>query len=95
MKEIDSITRRKFIGSSALAGAAASFPYVARGENLQSKKYHSDSAIPTPPSRPDSLAKTVFLNTTAIPTKRSQHQSSTSSKENRRKRINSVSNIPT
>ena len=36
MKEIDSITRRKFIGSSALAGAAASFPYVARGENLQS-----------------------------------------------------------
>ena len=36
MKEIDSITRRKFIGSSALAGAAASFPYAARGENLQS-----------------------------------------------------------
>ena len=36
MKQIDSISRRKFIGSSALAGAAATFPYVAKGENLQS-----------------------------------------------------------
>lgn len=36
MKQIDSISRRKFIGSSALAGAAVTFPYVAKGENLQS-----------------------------------------------------------
>ena len=36
MKEIEQVSRRKFIGSSALAGVAASFPYVAKGENLQS-----------------------------------------------------------
>ena len=36
MKDTDSVSRRKFIISSALASAAASFPYVARGEALQS-----------------------------------------------------------
>ena len=36
MNEKDIVTRRKFIGTSALAGAAASFPYVARGEDLKS-----------------------------------------------------------
>ncbi|MFL2914360.1 MAG: Gfo/Idh/MocA family protein [Opitutales bacterium] len=36
MKETDSVSRRKFISSTALASAAASFPYVARGEALQS-----------------------------------------------------------
>ena len=36
MKETESVSRRKFIGTSAIAGAAASFPYVARGEALQS-----------------------------------------------------------
>ena len=35
MKEPEQVSRRKFIGSSALAGVAASFPYVAKGE-LQS-----------------------------------------------------------
>ena len=36
MNESEIVTRRKFIGTSALAGAAASFPYVARGEDLKS-----------------------------------------------------------
>jgi nitrous oxide reductase len=36
MKETESVSRRKFIGTSAIAGAAASFPYVAKGEALQS-----------------------------------------------------------
>ncbi len=36
MKEPEQLSRRKFIGSSALAGVAASFPYVAKGEALQS-----------------------------------------------------------
>jgi predicted dehydrogenase len=36
MIEKEIVTRRKFIGTSALAGAAASFPYVARGEDLKS-----------------------------------------------------------
>ena len=36
MKEPEQVSRRKFIGSSALAGVAASFPYVAKGEELQS-----------------------------------------------------------
>lgn len=36
MKELESVSRRKFIGSTALAGVAASVPYVAKGENLQS-----------------------------------------------------------
>ena len=36
MKQPEQLSRRKFIGSSALAGVAASFPYVARGEALQS-----------------------------------------------------------
>ena len=36
MNESEIVTRRKFIGTSALAGAAASFPYVARGDDLKS-----------------------------------------------------------
>ena len=36
MNESEIVTRRKFIGTSALAGAAAAFPYVARGEDLKS-----------------------------------------------------------
>ena len=36
MKETETVSRRKFIGSTALVGAAASFPYVAKGEALQS-----------------------------------------------------------
>ena len=36
MKETETVSRRKFIGTSAIAGAAASFPYVAKGEALQS-----------------------------------------------------------
>ena len=36
MIEKEIVTRRKFIGTSALAGAAASFPYVARGDDLKS-----------------------------------------------------------
>ena len=36
MKQTESVSRRKFIGTSAIAGAAASFPYVAKGEALQS-----------------------------------------------------------
>ena len=36
MNESEIVTRRKFIGTSALAGAAATFPYVARGEDLKS-----------------------------------------------------------
>ncbi len=36
MIEKEIVTRRKFIGTSALAGAAASFPYIARGEDLKS-----------------------------------------------------------
>jgi len=36
MKEQEIVSRRSFIGSTALAGAAATFPYVAKGENLQS-----------------------------------------------------------
>ena len=36
MKETETVSRRKFIGSTALVGAAASFPYVAKGESLQS-----------------------------------------------------------
>ena len=36
MKEPEQLSRRKFIGSSALAGVAASLPYVAKGEALQS-----------------------------------------------------------
>ncbi|MAS79866.1 MAG: oxidoreductase, partial [Opitutae bacterium] len=36
MKEQEIVSRRSFIGSTALAGAAASFPYVAKGEALKS-----------------------------------------------------------
>ena len=36
MKEQEIVSRRSFIGSTALVGAAATFPYVAKGENLQS-----------------------------------------------------------
>ena len=36
MKEQQILTRRSFIGSTALAGAAATFPYVAKGNDLKS-----------------------------------------------------------
>ena len=36
MNDSESLSRRNFIGSTALAGAAATFPYVAKGEALQS-----------------------------------------------------------
>ena len=36
MNDSKSLSRRNFIGSTALAGAAATFPYVAKGEALQS-----------------------------------------------------------
>ena len=36
MKEQQIVTRRSFIGSTALAGAAATFPYVAKGNDLKS-----------------------------------------------------------
>ena len=36
MKEQEIVTRRSFIGSTALAGAAATFPYVAKGNDLKS-----------------------------------------------------------
>ena len=32
MNNNESVSRRNFIGTTALAGAAASFPYVAKGE---------------------------------------------------------------
>jgi hypothetical protein len=36
MKEQEIVSRRSFIGSTALAGAAATFPYVAKGKALKS-----------------------------------------------------------
>ena len=36
MKEQELVSRRSFIGSTALAGAAATFPYVAKGKALKS-----------------------------------------------------------
>ena len=36
MKETEPVSRRKFIGSTALAGVAASVPYIAKGDDLQS-----------------------------------------------------------
>ena len=36
MNNSETLSRRNFIGSTALAGAAASFPYVARGDALES-----------------------------------------------------------
>ena len=36
MNNNESVSRRNFIGTTALAGAAASFPYVAKGDALQS-----------------------------------------------------------